>query len=104
MADPLVSILLALFAVFGLYCLVRLTVERIAPPRGAGLSVEVTSLADVWDLPDTLRELQLSLSPARGPILVIVSEALYGDPDLRASLEASLIGLNAKTVIVRTGE
>lgn len=94
--DCFLNMILVVFAVFGLYCLVRLTVEWFYTPKGMQLAFTVTSREDARALPDRLSEALARLSTPRGRVLVLVPEELLSDLDARKELYGALFGFDAE--------
>ena len=94
--------ILIVFAVFGLYCLTRLTWEWCSTPKGLRLSISVETREDVRHLSERLTESLSRLSVPRGAILVLVPEDLLLDPEMRRELYGSLIGFDAEMIPYHT--
>ena len=101
MAELIPSLILVVFAVFGLYCLIRLIWECVYTPKGMTVALVISSPEDVRELSDRLSEIGNRLSVPRGTVLVFVPEHLNGDPALSEELEASIIGYDADVVVYR---
>ena len=101
MDELILYLVLIVFAVFGLYCLIRLLWECIYVPKGMTTALVIESREDIRELNERLSESLLRLSVPNSTILVLVPEALYESPDLRDEIEGSLIGYNAEIVTVR---
>lgn len=100
--ELLLNMILVVCAVFGLYCLVRLTWEWFCTPKGLQLAITLDSEEDVRALPERLSESLSRLSTPRGRILVLVPEALLDDPDARRTLYGALIGFDTEVVPYHT--
>lgn len=99
MGELISFMLLSVFAVFGLYCLVRLLWERHYTPSGMQVSVTLLTRADVRALPDRLYEIYARLSVPSGTLLVLVPDLLYADPAVREEIDAFLTGYDAELLI-----
>ena len=99
MGELISFMLLSVFAVFGLYCLIRLFFESHYTPKGMQISLTLLTREDVRALPDLLHEIYSRLSVPEGDLLVLVSDFLYADPSVRDDLDAFLTGYNADLLI-----
>lgn len=99
MGELISFFLLSVFAVFGLYCAVRLLWESHYVPKGMQISLTLLSRDDVRALPDLLREIYSRLSVPDGDLLVLIPELLYSDPAVREELDVFLTGYGAEVLL-----
>ena len=99
MGETISLMVLVVFAVFGVYCFVRLWWENRCIPDGMRVALVLTSREDVRALPDRLTEIYSRLSVPSGTLLVLVPGTLYGDPLLREEIDAFLTGYDAELLV-----
>lgn len=104
MLEVILQMGLAVLAVFGLYCLIRLLIENRFPPKGLLNAVVLSSREDILYLPERIAEIHRRLSSPSGILIVLVPESLYSHPEIREDLDAVLIGCNAEILVFGTDE
>ena len=100
--ELILSMILIVFAVFGLYCLTRLAWEWCYTPKGLRFALAVETREDVLCLNARLTESLARLSVPRGVILVLIPEELLLDGEIRRELYGELIGFDAEVIPYRT--
>lgn len=91
-------IILAVFAVFGLYCLVRLLCDSLSD-RNAAVATFVTEKEDIYMLPERLYELRHSMLSYSGSTLVLVPHFLMEDPETEALLLGAVLGFDTQILV-----
>lgn len=104
MGELISVMILAVLALFGAYCLVRLFWESRYTPKGMQISLTLLSRDDVRALPDLLLEVFSRLSVPKEPLLVLVPTSLYEDPAVQEELDAFLIGYDAELLVFTESE
>ena len=99
MGELISVMILAVLAVFGAYCLVRLIWESRYTPKGMQISLTLSSRDDVRALSDLLHEIYSRLSVPSEPLLVLVPESLYSIPAVEEELDAFLAGYDAELLV-----
>ena len=98
MTELILNMILIVFAVFGLYCLVRLTFDAVDVPEGLALSFTVASREALRTLPERLCAARQRLSPPKSRIRVLVPFHLYEDIAFREELSAALLFEEAEVI------
>jgi hypothetical protein len=96
-------VILSIFAVFGMYCLVRLLFGELLyeEPHAALLISDKEAL---YLLPERLNAIRSGFSPYKTPILIVVPPTLWNDPELRELLPVTAIGTDVRILISETAE
>lgn len=99
MGEIISVMILVVFAVFGVYCLIRLLWENRYTPTGMQVALTLLSRDDVRTLPDRLHEIYGRLSVPSSALLVLIPDTLYEDPELREEIDAFLTGYEAELLV-----
>lgn len=104
MGELISVMILAVLAVFGAYCLIRLHWENHYIPKGMRISLTLSSRDDVRALPDLLTEVYSRLSVPKETLLVLVPAFLYANPAVQEELDALLLGYDAELFVFTQSE
>ena len=95
--------ILAVFAVFGMYCLVRLLFGALfyEEPHAA---LFISDKEALYALPERLNAIRSGFSPYKAPILVVVPPALWDDPEIRDLIPVTALGTDIRILISQPDE
>ena len=102
MTELILSVLLAAFAVFGLYCLIHLCFDAASIPKGMQTALRIHTREEIREIPERLDAILSRLSAPRGTVFVLVPAVLYeSQDDVPLLLGGAILGYDAEIVIYR---
>jgi hypothetical protein len=101
MTELILNMILIVFAVFGLYCLMRLTFDMAESKAvGARLSFTVASTEEIRALPDRFRIARHLLSVPGDRFCILIPQDLYEREEIQEELLAALLLEDAEILLL----